>query len=1020
MAITDGALSNTTAQGLLDAKTVQNKLAVATNFTIAIDTTAEINGYSGNSAAASARALLAQVTDATDVTAFQPTVVTALANIVTDQIPTVTTTLTTGVDTITGSAGKDIINGQYAPAVNGGNTLSGLDSIDGGNGNDILNINDVTGGTSALVGISLKNVETVNLASAGAAVIDSTAASVSGVKAVNVTQGTTANVTAGSTTAVTVGGITLGATVVGGSTQTVTANGGLTLSKAAGAIVATDTAQGAVASTIDGGTTVTLVNNATNAGGTTGTIKIGNTTAPTGAISVTQNLTNAAAAATNTTGGAITINGGTTVSVTETAAQALMTTASTNSKIVQSDVNVNGGASTTTVTVTQAAAVTAANTVAAVTGVTETASVQFAALAAGKTITLAGLTLTAPAGGLTAKQVATAFSNLANGVATGWTTAAVTGGAAADTVVFSSTGSGNVADLADTGDGTATTITTTAGVAAVSANAGKGGVDLGAVTIVDGGNGTISTVTLNNFGNSTINSKGLTNVTLSGKSGTLGITHAAGTTLDLTLNTLSGTNTISDASNGYTTLKVHTTGGNSTVANIVDSGATSLTVDGDKALTLTSVAGLNNLKTITVSGAAGLTVGGALAATVTDVNASATSGNVTLAIDATAATYEGGSGTDTLTIAAAPTKAISGGAGNDVLVVNIAGGFNASANTNISGFETLALGALATTNYDATGFLHLSEGAVAAAVAFTNVAAGVDLNITGNVGFGTTYTLKDATGTSDALTLNLKAAGAIVANTVTAAGIETVTISSTDTTSGVAAGATTNTLTLVDAAAKSIVVTGNTTLNLTSANTAVTSVDASGMTGGLIYTAAGTVAETIKGGATSNTLFAATNATTADVLIGGAGNDVLTANKGLDTLTGNGGNDKFVIVASANVNSYATITDANAGDVIQFVAGAVETFSAAKISLAATAVFQDYANAAVNAGGAAGTDGYITWFQYGGDTYIVESLHDAAATHDFQNGIDAIVKLTGLVDLSTATLFQDGANPGVNPLVVIH
>jgi S-layer protein len=40
------------------------------------------------------------------------------------------------------------------------------------------------------------------------------------------------------------------------------------------------------------------------------------------------------------------------------------------------------------------------------------------------------------------------------------------------------------------------------------------------------------------------------------------------------------------------------------------------------------------------------------------------------------------------------------------------------------------------------------------------------------------------------------------------------------------------------------------------------------------------------------------------------------------------------------------------------------------------------------------------WFQSAGDTYVVE---DNSSTATFQNGVDTLVKLSGLVDLSTAT-----------------
>jgi serralysin len=77
LSIMAGALKNSTPQGLLDAKTVLNKVTVGTNFTIAVATSAR-DGFAGDAAAARARAMLAAVTSSTDVSAFQSTV-TALA-----------------------------------------------------------------------------------------------------------------------------------------------------------------------------------------------------------------------------------------------------------------------------------------------------------------------------------------------------------------------------------------------------------------------------------------------------------------------------------------------------------------------------------------------------------------------------------------------------------------------------------------------------------------------------------------------------------------------------------------------------------------------------------------------------------------------------------------------------------------------------------------------------------------------------------------------------------------------------
>ncbi len=137
--------------------------------------------------------------------------------------------------------------------------------------------------------------------------------------------------------------------------------------------------------------------------------------------------------------------------------------------------------------------------------------------------------------------------------------------------------------------------------------------------------------------------------------------------------------------------------------------------------------------------------------------------------------------------------------------------------------------------------------------------------------------------------------------------------------------------------------------------------------------------------------------------IGGAGADKLLATGGLDTLTGDAGADTFFVsVASTDVNVYATITDATKGDIITLINKGTEVWSSTKITLGATATLQDYANALVNTGVNALVNGYVDWFRFPGDTYIVESLQNATSTLNFSNGTDVIVKLTGLIDLSTA------------------
>ncbi len=71
MNILAGAETNTTAQGLIDAAGIVNKIVVADNFTTAIVTA---TGYSGSAAAATARALLHLVDQDTNVVSFQSSV----------------------------------------------------------------------------------------------------------------------------------------------------------------------------------------------------------------------------------------------------------------------------------------------------------------------------------------------------------------------------------------------------------------------------------------------------------------------------------------------------------------------------------------------------------------------------------------------------------------------------------------------------------------------------------------------------------------------------------------------------------------------------------------------------------------------------------------------------------------------------------------------------------------------------------------------------------------------------------
>ncbi|WP_374580497.1 DUF4214 domain-containing protein [Pseudoduganella sp.] len=82
-----GALINTSPQGLLDARLVRNRIAVARAFTSALDTQAKASAYSGNAAAAAVRSMLAGVTADSDPNAYGPVIDATIAQLLASAVP---------------------------------------------------------------------------------------------------------------------------------------------------------------------------------------------------------------------------------------------------------------------------------------------------------------------------------------------------------------------------------------------------------------------------------------------------------------------------------------------------------------------------------------------------------------------------------------------------------------------------------------------------------------------------------------------------------------------------------------------------------------------------------------------------------------------------------------------------------------------------------------------------------------------------------------------------------------------
>lgn len=969
--------------------------------------------------------------------------------------------LTTGVDSIVGTSGNDTINAVIdATNTPAASTFTALDSIDGGAGTDTLKISAITD-FAVPSGATVTNVENVQIAAAakvGIFTADGTGALdlssfFAGVQDLTISSATEIDIKAPTSANVTITGSSGGVEVVGGANQTVNM-------KAAGAAVR-----------LEGGKDVTV--NLTGIAGSSDTVTVGTSAAPSGNVSVTMTGAAYTASTSNTTLSDINVTGGKSITVTQKATSDASAAASdtSNATITQGNVAITANADTKTVTVKQDASVTAANATNTTGGVTETATVKFGALKNGDALEVAGLKFTASAD-LTAAEVAAVFANLIKGaaypapanisagdtqsgglagkgtytlIASGWTSSAVSG----DTVVFTSTtANSNVTDLGYTltntsGNSVAPVVTTTGGAThSATPTGGKMGIATGTVSIT--GSAALETVTIDGYKNSSAISGTLTalstlNLANSDASAALTVADTADT-LALNLEKINGSITFTAAP---LTLNVKSTGNNT--ATLTAAATTALNVSGTGVLTAgsSSLAGVKNI-VVTESAGINLAAGATLTA-LESVNTTASTGSTTITINGSQTAYAGGAGKDSVTLSnASVTKSISLGDGDDTVTfgANITG-----ATTAINGGGGTDTLSMTVANADAidgapvtfyTGFERLVLNNAYGGTTNDNSAADVLTLNMANLGF-TNYVTTSGTGngadatqdklvldkmanngtvvltangliqvnvdgaassTTDAFNVLLSSSSNLNAGTLTIAEVETINVNAVDTETGSNPTKNSNSLTLTADKATTVNVTGAQDLALTlTGSTKVTLIDGSSMTGNLTVTSVNTTsATTIKGGSGADVLIAATG-TTADKLFGGGGNDVLVANAGLTEMTGGAGNDVFrIATASQNVNSYATILDFQAGDLIQ-IAG-IGSFTSAKVTLGATAVFQDYANAAINSLGANGAG----WFQYGGDTYIVADMGTNGTA--FNNGEDFIVKIAGLVDLSNAS-FND-------------
>lgn len=620
------------------------------------------------------------------------------------------------------------------------------------------------------------------------------------------------------------------------------------------------------------------------------------------------------------------------------------------------------------------------------------------------------------------------------------------------------TASGNT-DVALTVAGKATA--TVDGGKAVSVTAGTGttkvtGDSLTSVTIKGGAAATISndkdaddgkgttltSVVLDGVdGDSTIKGAGLTDVTVKGA------TENA--------NTVIITNSTEDHS-----LTVHVDGtgynadGKSEVQTVIkDASATSMTVEasGEKSsLALTNSAKLENL---TITGDAALKLKADDLAALKAINGSAANGALTLgALNEATVDVQTGSGNDSFTIKATDKVTVDAGAGNDVVTLGAAIAAGSSIDLG-AGDDTLlsASGSVAASTKDATtvidggdGFDSVSASLINAgnaaqfhnfealdltaavtgfdfdlltnsaiealtlsgnneAASIKNVAAGVDLRVSGDNGNMTTIIVKDAaSGDADAFSVTLnETADAVATAKLTVNGIENLTVEATG------AGDGDNTLQVTDNALQTLTISGSQNLALTFASTngtngaeggAVNLIDGSAATGDLDINTANVTADTklgltVKTGSGDDTITLAGKAT----VDAGAGDDTITSSAEGGTFTGGDGKDTFD-VSKVTGKDKVTITDFGVGtDTLTFGAGhGTQTFSDEAVDVSEATSLSDALDKAAAATGA-DSNSVLTWFTFGDKTYIVQDNSNSAS---FEEGSDLVVELAGVHDLS--------------------
>lgn len=448
-----------------------------------------------------------------------------------------------------------------------------------------------------------------------------------------------------------------------------------------------------------------------------------------------------------------------------------------------------------------------------------------------------------------------------------------------------------------------------------------------------------------------------------------------------------GLATVTDTGNTITTANISANA--SSHLNLATAQLQTVMISGSGHVTLTTSAGpAVNLNAS--ASTAGVTLTNTLASTALFTGSSA---GDTITYGATTQQNRMGGGNDTAFIdsilALGNGGEIDGGSGTDSLHMNAATASSLSADNNfsskIAGFEKLILTdatnqTINLANLDSLTDISLSGNGNS--LVLDNLANNSTITLT-NSSTQTTFNVANAaTSEGDQLNLIMESADALAAGIITMNGVENLTIQSRDSNDLDHS----NSLSLNADALTSLTLSGDTQLDLTlTGATALSSVNAATQNGGVTLD------------------ISTVNSVT---FVGSSAADTVTLGN-LSTATGGTGNDAYIIKTAQDNDSFARITDFQQGDNLRFFgitdSSNQSTFGSSRISLDDGATLDQFLDEAAN-GTVAAAHAILRWFQFENNTYLV---NDRSTEEEFQAGVDQVIVLSGLVDLSSATLNND-------------